>query len=77
MVPTISDHRLMILQIKTGRNAVGGPGLWKHNDKMLADDEYCTLVENSIDEALEAESDDVTFKWEWLKHKVREMLCTL
>jgi exonuclease III len=71
VLPTISDHRLLILGIDSGVEK-NGPGMWKHHDGCLKDDEYCKQVEDAIEDALMVDSDDPRFKWEFLKYKIRE-----
>ncbi len=68
-----SDHRLMKIVISLGSEKIQGPGLWKHNNALLKDDDYEVAIIQTIAEAKSScHTDDPRFLWEWTKHKVRD-----
>jgi exonuclease III len=46
-----SDHRLLVLTHEIGAEKIQGRGLWKHNNALLKEGEYCKLMENTFIEA--------------------------
>jgi hypothetical protein len=67
-----SDHKLLIIKISLGNEKIQGRGMWKVNNTLLKDDEYCTLVENTIPNAKSsAEGQNPRATWEWTKFKIR------
>jgi hypothetical protein len=70
-VPTVSDHRLLVLTIYEKKEKLSGQSLWRNNDKSLENDEYCTLMHNTITKAL-SEIDNPCVAWDWWKCKAME-----
>jgi hypothetical protein len=59
------------MEISLGEKKVQGPGLWKHNNALLKEDEYETLIIKAIEEAKKScHTTDARVEWEWIKHKV-------
>ena len=74
-----SDHGLLISTICPKSEKITGPGVWRHNDTLLKDDEYVNAIEKCIDVLLvekqvgdDGMSFDPQMTWEWMKYKVRE-----
>ena len=67
-----SDHRLLVTHINLGREKVSGPGLWRHNDTLLCEDEYCKIIEDVIEKEKKEKLSNARFRWEWIKYKARE-----
>jgi hypothetical protein len=62
---------------KLGKEDIGGPGLWRHNDEHLKTDEDKCLMSKCIDKAIvdRADEQDPAITWEWIKfqQKVRSL----
>jgi hypothetical protein len=68
-----SDHRLMKLVISLSSKKIQGPGLWKHNNALLKDDEYeIAIIQTIVDTKSSCHTEDPRFLWLWTKHKVRD-----
>jgi hypothetical protein len=68
-----SDHRLLVLTRKIGAEKTQGRGLWKHNNALLKEDEYCKLMEDTLIEAKRTRcSNDPAQTWDWMKQRVKE-----
>jgi hypothetical protein len=68
-----SDYWLMKLVIFLSSEKIQGPGLWKHNNALLKDDEYeIAIIQTIVDAKSSCRSEDPCFLWEWTKHKVRD-----
>ena len=69
-----SDHSLITLTLMNNSNP-RGPGLWKLNASLLADEEYIDLIKKTINEvAKEYENNnevDATLLWDTMKMKIR------
>ena len=69
-----SDHSLITLTLINNSNP-RGPGFWKLNTSLLADEEYIDLIEKTINEvAKEYENNnevDATLLWDTMKMKIR------
>ena len=39
-----SDHRFIGIEFELGKDPIAGPGIWRHNDKLLNDDEYTKMM---------------------------------
>ena len=59
-----SDHRLLGIKLILGKDLIGGPGLWRHNDAMLKDTEYMKEISDCIDEVKNQQFKDKTAQWE-------------
>jgi hypothetical protein len=70
-----SDHRLLVLTGAIGAKKIQGRGLWKHNNALLKEDEYCKLMEETIIEARKTRCSDAPAQtWDWIKHRVQDVL---
>jgi exonuclease III len=68
-----SDHRLLVLTRVMGAKKIQGRGLWKHNNALLKEDEYCKLMEDTFIEAKRTRcSDDPAQTWDWIKQRAKE-----
>ena len=67
-----SDHRILVTHINLGKERISGRGLWRHNDTLLCEDEYCKGIEDTIEAEKKEQLSNSRFKWEWIKHKIRE-----
>ena len=67
-----SDHRLLGIKLILGKDPIGGPGLWRHNDAMLKDTEYKKVIEDCIEEVKKQPFKDKTAQWEFCKYKIRD-----
>ena len=69
-----SDHSLITLTLMNNSNP-RGPGFWKLNASLLADEEYIDLIKKTINEvAKEYENNnevDATLLWDTMKMKIR------
>ena len=66
-----TDHRLVTAHINLGREKISGPGLWRHNDLCLKEEEYCKLIEETIQEATKVKLSNTRSKWDYIKYKIR------
>ena len=66
-----SDHRLIGIKLIIGKDT-SGPGIWRHNDKALNDDEYKKAITDCITEVKGQVFSNNTAKWEYCKFKIRE-----
>ena len=71
-----SDHRIVVTHINLGKERVSGRGLWRHNDTLLNEDEYIKLIEDVIEAEKKETLSNARFRWEWIKHKIRETSMT-
>jgi hypothetical protein len=53
------------------RDKIRGAGMWRNNNRALNDDAYCTLMEDTIEQAL-TEHDNPVIAWTWMQCKVRQ-----
>jgi hypothetical protein len=69
-------HRLLVLTRAIGAEKIQGRGLWKHNIyALLKEEEYCKLMEETIIEARKTRcSDDLAQTWDWIKHRMQDVL---
>ena len=69
-----SDHRLLAISFELGRDTVSGPGMWRHNDSLLSDNEYMKVITDCINEvkSQQGQFKDRTSQWEYCKFRVRE-----
>ena len=73
VVSGFSDHRLLTVSLKLCKDDFGGKGIWKHNDSLLKDKDYISMIEETIDKLLKyPESSDPQFLWEWLKFHLKQ-----
>lgn len=69
---TISDHSALFLEIDLV-DEKRGKGFWKFNESFLKNNEFCELIEKSIDEVLVknvSENLDPLMNWEMIKNQV-------
>jgi hypothetical protein len=73
-IPSASfDHQLLVLTRALGEEKIQGRGLWKHNNALLKEDDYCMTIEAAIAEAKKPKcSDNLALIWDWIKFKVRD-----
>ena len=61
VIPTAcSDHKLVVMEVNCGEQTVWGPGLWKHNDRVLREterqrDSYVIGIEKAITNVLNSD----------------------
>ena len=67
-----TDHRFLGIRFTLCKDPVGGPGLWRHNDSLLKDEEYMKVMADCIDKTKSLEFKDKTSQWEYCKFKIRE-----
>ena len=69
-----SDHRLLGIKFELGKDPIAGPGIWRHNDKLLTDDEYVKRMTDCIQDVRSKPEQfkDRTAQWEYCKFKIRE-----
>ena len=70
-VPT-SDHQFIGIKFILGQESLQGPGLWRHNDTCLKDEEYVNEITRCIESVKKQKFDNITAQWEYCKFKVRE-----
>lgn len=58
-----SDHRLLGMEITLGRDTISGPGLWRHNDTSLKDQEYTKVISDCIDEVKKQTFNNKASQW--------------
>ena len=68
---TISDHKIGIMR-NNSQQSIKGPGLWRHNDSLLSDNDYCMQIQNIITQTTNENHSDYRSKWEDIKQKVKE-----
>ena len=67
-----SDHRLLGMKITLGRDTISGPGLWRHNDTSLKDQEYTKVISDCIEEVKKQPFNTKASQWEFCKFRIRE-----
>lgn len=68
----LSDHSILAIKL-CAQKTDKGPGLWRFNNLLLAQEKFITLMRATIEEIKAAtEPSDPKIKWEWLKFKIRE-----
>ena len=68
-----SDHRFLGINFIIGKEKIGGPGLWRHNDNMLKNDEYVSAITKCIDAVKKQTYSSASAKWDYCKFKIREL----
>ena len=74
VLPSVrSDHSPILLIFKNFDQFTKGPGLWKFNNSLLQNEEFCIQLNENIDKVIEDFEDiaDHQLKWELLKFKIR------
>ena len=66
-----SDHRINVTHFNLGNERIAGRGLWRHNDATLCEEEYCKLIEDTIEAEKKEKLSNSRFRWEWMKHKIK------
>ena len=69
----LSDHKYLIAENSEKTTAKTGPGIWRHNDSHLNNNEYCTVIAEAIDRA-EHTTRNVTpsVRWDMIKQGIKE-----
>jgi exonuclease III len=69
VTPTLSDHRMLTVNIANKAEKIGGPGYWQHPDFRLKEQHYKDQIEFAIEEGMKTKSDltDKRAYWDWLK----------
>ena len=64
------DHSLVLLELKTNVQPLGGPGFWKFNCSLLADCDYTEKMARKIPQFIESYEylDDKGLLWEMVKN---------
>ena len=74
VLPSIrSDHSPILLTFKHLDKFTKGPGIWKFNNSLLQNDDFCMRLTEHIDKVIE-DSDGIMenqLKWELLTFKIR------
>lgn len=69
----LTDHSVILLQIKPNDNNVHSHTYWKFNSSLLKNNEYCQKIKLLIKENANSEElTTATKKWEFLKYKIRQ-----
>lgn len=66
----LSDHSQISIYFKTPSHT-RGPGYWRMNNFLLADQDFTTKMRQHIIETLQEDLQDPHLKWEWTKYKIR------
>ena len=66
-----SDHRLLAVKLNLGRDPVAGPGIWRHNDSLLKDQEYIKTISDTIQEVKAGTFENGTAQWEYCKFRIK------
>ena len=67
-----SDHRILVTHFNLGNQRITGRGIWRHNDTTLAEEDYCTLIEQTIEHEMKETLSNARSRFDWIKHKIRE-----
>lgn len=67
----LSDHCIVTMQINIP-NIKRGPGYWKFDNRLLADDTFVQQMRNHISIITNEDLDNPMSVWEWIKYKIRE-----
>ena len=76
MIPAIirTDHDAISLEMEELENELRGPGYWKMNCSLLADEEYANSVKELIPTWAAVgrkELSDGRSVWDWIKYNIR------
>lgn len=67
----LSDHCIVSMEAKIRTNS-RGPGFWRFDNTLLADDDFVKGMKDTITLALQEDLSDPNANWEWTKYKIRE-----
>lgn len=67
----LSDHCVVSMEVNTPP-MVKGPGHWRFDNTLLADQVFVAEMRTHIRDALEEDFPNPNLKWEWTKFKIRE-----
>ena len=67
-----TDHRLVTMRFSLNHEEIGGPGIWRHNDKCLMEEEYVNTISKCISLVKETKFESDMVKWDYLKYQVRK-----
>ena len=70
-VPT-SDNRFIGIKFTLGQESLQGPGLWRHNDICLNEDDYVNEMTICIEAVKNQPFSSITEQWEFCKFKIWE-----
>ena len=74
ILPSVrSDHSPILLSLNIRNDFKKGPGMWKFNNSLLQNEEYCLQLNETIDNlTLDLENIiDPQMRWEFLKFEIR------
>lgn len=66
----LSDHSLLQLDLGLATSS-RGPGFWRFQNTLLADQEFTDQLTDHINEVAQEEFDQPTVLWDWIKYKIR------
>lgn len=69
----LTDHRMVILSLKTNSKSTRGPGFWKFNNSLLIDNTYNEQATKIMAETWDETSDmtDIRVRWDYLKFQIQ------
>ena len=79
VLPSVkSDHSPILVSFKNLDEYKKGPGLWKFNNSLLQNEEFCTLLNDKIDNFFLDYNNiiDHQIRWELLKFEIRSFSIT-
>ena len=71
-----TDHMAVFLKIKCDSKCNRGPGVWKINNSILANEEYCTRLKtlmNKLEQSYEYKVLDKRQFWDFCKISIKQM----
>ena len=74
ILPSVkSDHSPILLSIKDITGVNKGPGLWKFNNLLLGDDDFCQQLNDKLDKVIVESKKlaDPQIIWEFIKFEIR------
>ncbi len=70
--PKCPDHKAVMLKVQAENKR--GPGYWKLNTSYLLDDNYKTMIRQTIQKTVnETQSLNATLRWDYCKVRIKEM----
>ena len=69
----LSDHKVVQAENPDKSDTKSGPGIWRHNDTHLNNNEYCNYMQGKIEESIaNTEHLAPTRRWDMIKHDIKE-----
>ena len=69
----LSDHKVLLAENPDRTDTKSGPGLWRHNDLHLNNNDYCTYMQGKIEESIAKNQHFApTSRWDMIKNDIKE-----